>query len=93
MKSKTIVYEQKQSKNRFKKTIKGLINKIEKIKYMTIFKAMVGLMVTLVCVKWAYGQRGYYALGGEFLVVPTVLILKEIIRELLEIKKGDKDAE
>ncbi len=40
----------------------------------------VGLMLTAVCVRLAYQERGYIAFGGEWLIIPLLFIVKGIIK-------------
>lgn len=43
-----------------------------------------GLLLTSEFVKIAYGERGYVAIGGEWLVLPILILLKRQTRDLLE---------
>lgn len=43
----------------------------------------VGLMLTAVCVRLAYQERGYIAFGGEWLIIPLLFIVKEIIKSTI----------
>jgi hypothetical protein len=41
-----------------------------------------GLVLTPVAIRSAYIQRGYFAVGGEWLVLPLVLLIAMLIDEL-----------
>lgn len=61
-------------------------------KYWLYFIALgVGLMLTPMSIRAAYIQRGYFAIGGEYLVLPLALLVAGLINEvktiLHEIKK------
>jgi hypothetical protein len=43
----------------------------------------VGLMLTAVCVRLAYQERGYIAFGGEWLIIPLLFIVKGIIKSTI----------
>ena len=43
-----------------------------------------GIAATGYCVKRAYEIRGYFAVGGEWMVFPLVLMAAYMIRELLK---------
>ena len=42
----------------------------------------VGLMLTPMSIRAAYIQRGYFAVGGEWLVLPLVLMVAMLINEI-----------
>lgn len=44
----------------------------------------VGLVLTAICVKVAYEERGYIAVGGEWLVIPLLAAIKAIIKSVVE---------
>ena len=37
-----------------------------------------GIVITAVCVRMAYIERGYMAYGGEWLVLPIILVGREV---------------
>ncbi len=41
-----------------------------------------GLILTWMSVEMAYAERGYIALGGEWLVLPLVLMAVEMVRDI-----------
>lgn len=41
-----------------------------------------GLVLTPVAIRSAYIQRGYFAVGGEWLVLPLVLMVAMLINEI-----------
>lgn len=43
---------------------------------------IVGLVLTRVFVRMAYMERGYIAFGGEWLILPLVLALVEVVRNI-----------
>lgn len=44
----------------------------------------VGLILTAVCVRVAYQERGYIAVGGEWLVIPLLVTGKALIKSVAE---------
>lgn len=44
----------------------------------------VGLILTAVCVRVAYQERGYIAVGGEWLVIPLLVTIKVIAKSVVE---------
>lgn len=44
----------------------------------------VGLILTAVCVRVAYQERGYIAVGGEWLVIPLLVTGKALIKSVVE---------
>ncbi|MBD5504630.1 MAG: hypothetical protein HDR09_13110 [Lachnospiraceae bacterium] len=44
----------------------------------------VGLVLTAICVKVAYEERGYIAVGGEWLVIPLLATTKAILKSVVE---------
>ena len=46
------------------------------------FWIVVGLVLTKVAVEMAYAERGYIAYGGEWFILPLVLMAVEIERNL-----------
>lgn len=64
-----------------KKQISNFINKLDS-KYL--MKMIMGLIVTIKCKELAYIERGYFAIGGEYLVVPLYLTVKNIIKYLID---------
>lgn len=44
----------------------------------------VGLILTAVCVRVAYQERGYIAVGGEWLVIPLLVTIKAIAKSVVE---------
>lgn len=47
------------------------------------FLLTAGLILTATCVKVAYQERGYIAFGGEWLIIPLLFIVKEIIKSTI----------
>lgn len=43
-----------------------------------------GLILMKVCIKIAYVERGYIAYGGEWLILPVLLMLAEVIRNVCD---------
>ena len=41
------------------------------------------LLLTAVCVRLAYQERGYIAFGGEWLIIPLLFIVKGIIKSTI----------
>ncbi len=64
-----------------KKQISNFINKLDS-KYL--MKMIMGLIVTIKCKELAYIERGYFGIGGEYLVVPLYLTVKNIIKYLID---------
>lgn len=44
----------------------------------------VGLILTAVCVRVAYQERGYIAVGGEWLVIPLLVTVKAVVKSVAE---------
>lgn len=44
----------------------------------------VGLLLTAVCVRVAYQERGYIAVGGEWLVIPLLVTAKAVVKPVEE---------
>lgn len=44
----------------------------------------VGLILTAVCVRVAYQERGYIAVGGEWLVIPLLVTVKAVVKLVAE---------
>ena len=44
----------------------------------------VGLILTAVCVMVAYQERGYIAVGGEWLVIPILVTIKAVVKSVVE---------
>ena len=44
----------------------------------------VGLILTAVCVRVAYQERGYIAVGGEWLVIPLLVTVKAGVKSVAE---------
>ena len=42
-----------------------------------------GLILTKLAVKYAYQERGYMAYGGEWLVLPVILMAKTLVRDIV----------
>ena len=42
----------------------------------------VGLILTAVCVRMAYQERGYIAVGGEWLVIPLLVTVKAVAKSV-----------
>jgi len=57
----------------------------------------VGMVLTKYSVEYAYQERGYWAVGGEYLVIPMLLMVaclaESIIREIRETFAFDYDEE
>lgn len=43
-----------------------------------------GLLLTAEFVEVAYGERGYVAFGGEWLVLPIMILLKIMVRDFIK---------
>lgn len=50
---------------------------------------VIGIVLTRKAVEFAYAERGYVAVGGEWLVLPVVLGLTHFARELRRILRRD----
>ncbi len=50
--------------------------------YVTAFG--VGLMLTPFAIRAAYAARGYFAVGGEYLVLPIALLIAGLIDSIKE---------
>lgn len=44
--------------------------------------AIAGALLTVVLVAYAYADRLYFAIGGEWLVIPLMLLGYEIVRSI-----------
>ena len=44
----------------------------------------IGLILTSVAVRYAYNDRGYIAMGSDWLVLPFLFLLRAIFREVKE---------
>ena len=44
----------------------------------------VGLILTAVCVRVAYQERGYIVVGGEWLVIPILVTIKAVVKSVVE---------
>lgn len=44
----------------------------------------VGLILTALAVRYAYNDRGYIAMGSEWLVLPFMFLLRALFREAKE---------
>lgn len=51
----------------------------------------VGLVLTAICVKIAYEERGYIAVGGEWLVMPILVTVRAMARSVAEDILGDDE--
>lgn len=58
----------------------------------------IGIVLTRVAVEAAYNERGRIAIGGEWLILPTILLtvyfvrgMKETVIELLEAGREEDD--
>lgn len=49
------------------------------------FLAMVGVMLTPLAHKFETARRGYSAIGGEFLIIPLLLLVSLLIGQMYEI--------
>jgi hypothetical protein len=45
---------------------------------------IIGLVFTAISVKAAYIERGYWAIGGEYFVLPVLLMGAEIVRGIAD---------
>lgn len=52
-----------------------------------IVKIFIGCLLTAISVKYAYIERGYIAIGGEWLVLPTFLLVTAFIRNWIKLLK------
>ena len=43
---------------------------------------MTGLILTRKAVEFAYAERGYVAFGGEWLVLPVMMMMVHIVRDV-----------
>lgn len=69
-----------------KKIIKKAINFIER----NIFKIGLGLVITTEAHIKATESRGYNAIGGEFLIVPLIILTKYLVVGLKDFYKEYK---
>ncbi len=53
------------------------------------FTIALGLIITAICVKAAYLERGYIAIGGEWLALPILLIAKALFKSIAEDMQED----
>lgn len=44
----------------------------------------VGLVLTAICVRVAYEERGYIAVGGEWLIIPLLVTTKATVKSMVE---------
>lgn len=53
---------------------------------------IVGTVFTPLAIHSAYIQRGYFAIGGEYLIIPFMLLLTNLINSLIDSIKAIKKA-
>lgn len=53
------------------------------------FTIALGLTITAICVKTAYLERGYIAIGGEWLALPILLVAKSLLKNIAEDNQED----
>lgn len=74
------------------------MRKIERYIIKNWILIAVGLMLTRIAVKSCYEQRGEFYIGGEWLILPvmlvTVYLIPAIIKDFADVfgKEGDEDA-
>lgn len=47
-----------------------------------------GAFLTIIAIVQAYNSRGYFAIGGEWFIVPLMIILVELVLSIKRLKKG-----
>ena len=47
---------------------------------------MAGLVPTAICVRVAYQERGYIAVGGEWLIIPLLVTIRVTLKSVKEDK-------
>lgn len=53
------------------------------------FTIALGLTITAICVKTAYLERGYIAIGGEWLALPIMIVVKALLESIAEDTQED----
>lgn len=72
--------------------IDRIIKFINKLDAKYLMKIIVGLIITIKCKEIAYLERGYFAIGGEYLIVPLYLTIRYGIKYLMDQNKNQKEA-
>lgn len=47
-----------------------------------------GILLTAICVKIAYQQRGYIAVGGEWLIMPLMIAVRDMTKSVISFLGG-----
>lgn len=56
---------------------------LERLIYRNWLAISIGFILTGIGVKQAYIERGYAAFGGEWLILPTAIVISWVIRDLI----------
>ncbi len=58
------------------------MKKLEKYIVRNWIWLVIGLILTRKAVEYAYAERGYAAFGGEWLVLPMILMVVHLVRDV-----------
>lgn len=58
------------------------MKKLEKYIVRNWIWLVIGLILTRKAVEYAYAERGYVTFGGEWLVLPVILLAVHMVREV-----------
>lgn len=50
---------------------------------------MAGFFLTLIAIRIAYIHRGYITVGGEYLTLPLILMIKQLVLDVREAISGE----
>ena len=50
----------------------------------------IGIFLTAVGVRTAYIERGYYAVGGEWFILPLIITARGLVLEIMEVFCSDE---
>ena len=59
-----------------------MIKKFERFILKNWFWIILGCILTKKCIELAYIERGYKAVGGEYLVLPLLLMVVQLVRDM-----------
>ncbi|WP_282926917.1 hypothetical protein [Helcococcus kunzii] len=49
-----------------------------------IFLALASILITYIGIKYSFNHRGYWAVGGEVLVVPLIFLIRFLVKSIRE---------
>ena len=61
------------------------VTKIKRYIQNNIWLIVLGMALTYQVVNIAHEERGYFAIGGEWLILPVLLLLRDILSKTVEV--------